>query len=238
MWYFAKNESKLNPKFVIVGLKNTAIYHSGSVALGSLIVALIQLVKYYLQYLAEQQKKAKNKIMELVFRCLAYLVWCVEKCVKFLNKNAYIQIAILGKKFCYAAKDAFWLIFRNAGRIAVCTMLAPFVRKFGVLFIMVFTTYFGYQLLMFAFKDDISTPYGACAIYLMIGNVTGRLVMNVFGMAVDTALQCFVADEEANGQVGEHTPPQLKQFLADNKDEMEKIKQKKAGGKTAPADSA
>jgi hypothetical protein len=234
-WYFAKNDSKLNPTFVITGLKNSALYHSGSIALGSLIVALIQLVKYYLQYLAEQQKRAKNKLMELVFRCLAYLIYCVEKCVKFLNKNAYIQIAILGKKFCWAAKDAFWLIFRNAGRIAVCTMLAPFVRKFGVLFIMVFTTYFGYQLLINVFADDISTPYGACFLYLIIGNVVGRLVMNVFGMAVDTALQCFVADEELNGQVGDHTPPQLRKFLADNKDKLTEIKQNQAGGATAPA---
>jgi hypothetical protein len=228
-WYFAPNDSKLNPKFVIVGIKNTAIYHSGSVALGSLIVAIIQLVKYYLEYLAEQQKKAKNKLMELVFRVLAYVVWCVEKCVKFLNKNAYIQIAILGKKFCWAAKDAFWLIFRNAARIAVCTMIAPFVRKFGVLFIMVFTTYTGYQLVTTVFKDELSTPYGACFIYLIIGNVVGRLVMNVFGMAVDTSLQCFIADEELNGMVGEHTPPQLKQFLAENKDAL------KTGNKTAPA---
>merc|ERR1719171_158408 len=167
-WYFAKNDSKLNPKFVIIGLKNSATYHSGSIALGSMIVALIQLVKYYLEYLAEQQKRAKNKLMELVFRCLAYLIYCVEKCVKFLNKNAYIQIAILGKKFCWAAKDAFWLIFRNAGRIAVCTMLAPFVRKFGVLFIMVFTTYFGFGMIE-VLDLKLSSPYGACTIYLIEG---------------------------------------------------------------------
>jgi len=220
-WYFAKNDAKLNPKFVLIGLKNTTIYHSGSVALGSLIVALIQLVKYYLQYLAEQQKKVKNKIMEMVFRCLAYLIWCVEKCVKFLNKNAYIQIAILGKKFCWAAKDAFWLIFRNAMRIAICAMIAPFVKRFGVLFVMVFTTFVGYQLLNVVF-DDLSSPVGPCLVFLLIGNMVGRLVMGVFGMAVDTALQCFVMDEELNGTVGDHTPPQLKQFLADNKDAVTK----------------
>jgi solute carrier family 44 protein 1 (choline transporter-like protein)/choline transporter-like protein 2/4/5 len=59
--------------------------------------------------------------------------------------------------------------------------------------------------------------------------------MNVFGMAVDTALQCFVADEELNGQVGDHTPPQLKKFLADNKDKLTEIKQSQAGAATAPA---
>jgi hypothetical protein len=206
------------------------LYHSGSVALGSLIVALIQLVKYYLQYLAEQQKKVKNKLMELVFRCLAYLIWCVEKCVKFLNKNAYIQIAILGKSFCSSAKAAFWLILRNAATISICAMIAPFVKKFGVLFIMVFTTYFGYQLLNFAYGDEISSVVGPCFIYLIIGNMVGRLVMNVFGMAVDTALQCFVADKELNGPPAEdgHTPSELVSFMAKNKDAITKTDNKVA----------
>merc|ERR1719387_680644 len=188
-------------------------------------------------YLSKQAEESEEQNYGARFQMLGVPRLVREKCVKFLNKNAYIQIAILGKKFCYAAKDAFWLIFRNAGRIAVCTMIAPFVRKFGVLFIMVFTTYVGYQLLMAVFADELSTPYGACFLYLIIGNIVGRLVMNVFGMAVDTALQCFVADEELNGVVGEHTPPQLKQFLADNKDEMSRISQKKAGGGVAPAES-
>jgi len=59
--------------------------------------------------------------------------------------------------------------------------------------------------------------------------------MNVFGMAVDTALQCFVADEEINGTVGDHTPPQLTKFLSSNKEKLQEIKQAKAGAATAPA---
>ena len=85
----------------------------------------------------------------------------------------YIQIAILGKKFCWAAKDAFWLIFRNAMRIAICAMIAPFVKRFGVLFVMVFTTFVGYQLLNVVF-DDLSSPVGPCLVFLLIGNMVGR----------------------------------------------------------------
>merc|ERR1719172_466194 len=86
---------------------------------------------------------------------------------------------VLGKKFCRAAKDAFWLIFRNAMRIAICAMIAPFVKKFGVLFVMVFTTFVGYQLLNVVF-DDLSSPVGPCLVFLLIGNMVGRLVMGVF----------------------------------------------------------
>ena len=92
----------------------------------------------------------------------------------YAQLQRYIQIAILGKKFCWAAKDAFWLIFRNAMRIAICAMIAPFVKKFGVLFVMVFTTFVGYQLLNVVFPDDLSSPVGPCLVFLLIGNMVGR----------------------------------------------------------------
>ena len=50
------------------------------------------------------------------FRCMKCCFWCLEKCLRFLNKNAYIGIAIYGKNFCKAAKDAFFLLLRNALR--------------------------------------------------------------------------------------------------------------------------
>jgi hypothetical protein len=48
---------------------------------------------------------------------------CFERFIKFLNKNAYIQIALTGKSFCYAAKDAFWLIIRNPGKFGLVATL-------------------------------------------------------------------------------------------------------------------
>jgi hypothetical protein len=41
--------------------------------------------------------------------------------LRFLNKNAYIGIAIYGKNFCKAAKDAFFLLLRNALRYILLT---------------------------------------------------------------------------------------------------------------------
>jgi hypothetical protein len=221
-WYFAPNDSKLNPTFVPWGVKTTLTYHMGSVAFGSFIIAVIQLIKYYLMYLSKQAEKQHNKLLALIFSCLAYAVWCFEKCAKFLSKNAYIQIALLGKKFCAAAKDAFFLIFRNAGRIMAAAMISPVINWLGFLIITLSTVFIGFQLITVS-GLQLNSPYGACAIYLIEGWVCGALVMNVFGLGVDTVLQCFVADEEINGVVGEHTPPELTSFLQDNKDSLDKV---------------
>merc|ERR1712100_49952 len=221
-WYFSPNTEKLLPTPVPWGIKTTLTYHMGSVAFGSFIIAVIQLIKYYLMYLSKQAEKQHNKLLALIFSCLAYAVWCFEKCAKFLSKNAYIQIALLGKKFCSAAKDAFWLIFRNARRIMATALISPVINYLGFLIITLTTVFLGFMLITVS-GMKLNSPYGACAIYLVEGWVCGKLVMNVFGLGVDTVLQCFVADEEINGTVGEHTPPELMSFLDEKKEDLDKV---------------
>jgi hypothetical protein len=222
-WYFAKNEEKLRPTYVPWGVKTALTYHMGSIAFGSFIIALIQLLKYYLMYLQKQAEKQHNKLLSIIFGILAYAVWCMEKCAKFISKNAYIQIALCGKKFCSAAKDAFFLIFRNAGRIMAAGMISPVINWLGFLIITLSTVFIGFMLIE-VFGLKLNSPVGPCIIYLIEGWVCGSLVMNVFGLGVDTVLQCFVADEEINGTVGEHTPYELTSFLDENKDALEKVK--------------
>merc|ERR1719146_191854 len=158
-WYFRPNGEKgmvPNGSTVPRGFKNAITYHLGSVALGSFIIAVIQLVKYYLMYLSKQAEKQHNKLLSLIFKCLGYIVWCVEKCVKFLNMNAYIQIALLGKKFCFAAKDAFWLIFRNAGRIAAAGLISPIIHTFGMITITVSCAFFGVMMVRYLYPTQLN----------------------------------------------------------------------------------
>jgi hypothetical protein len=58
-------------------------------------------------------------------------MWCLEKCMKFLNKNAYIQTAIHGYSFCKAARSAFFLIARNILRIIAVSFVGDFVLFLG-----------------------------------------------------------------------------------------------------------
>ena len=61
-------------------------------------------------------------------------MWCFEKFMKFLNKNAYIQTAIYGYSFCKAARSAFFLLLRNILRVTAVNMVAEFVLLLGKLF--------------------------------------------------------------------------------------------------------
>jgi len=92
------------------------------------------------------------------------------------------------------------------------------VRLIGTFFIMVVTVFVGYQLLKALHKDEVSSPVLPVLLMIMMGWCSAKLVMNVFGLAVDTVLQCFVADEEMNKdrtEKSECTPEQLGKFMDD-----------------------
>merc|ERR1719436_910437 len=129
LWFFASN--KFTTFVVAPGIRTVLRYHVGTVAFGSFIVAVVQFIRYLMKYFEKQAEAQKNKVMVLVLKCIGCCIWCFEKCIKFLNKNAYIQIALLGKGFCTSAKEAFFLIARNVLRFGTIAALGGIVQGIG-----------------------------------------------------------------------------------------------------------
>merc|ERR1719379_274984 len=106
-----------------------------------------------MKYFEQQAAAQKNRVMVIVMKLLAYCLWCFEKVIKFLNKNAYIQVALMGTNFCTSAKNAFFLILRNALRFAVITMLSHIVHFIGMVLITAATAVLGYFILGAMYED-------------------------------------------------------------------------------------
>ena len=82
-------------------------------------------------------------------KCLTCFLACVECIVKFINTQAYIQIALRGKNFCYAAKDGFELAWSNAMRFAIVSGVGTVLMFLGKIFIAVATAGSFYALITF-----------------------------------------------------------------------------------------
>ena len=101
----------------------------GTIAFGSLIIAILRMIRVILEKVEEKlsQYHQDNKIVKAVMCCCKCCFWCLEKFMKFLNRNAYIMCAVSGKNFCSSAKDAFFLLLRNVARLAVLTGVVNFL---------------------------------------------------------------------------------------------------------------
>ncbi|CAJ1341913.1 unnamed protein product [Effrenium voratum] len=214
VWFFTPNNAKGSKSAVKTSVYNVFRFHLGSLAFGAFIIAVIQLIRYMMKYYEKQAQAQKNRILVMILRCLQCVIWCFEKCVKFLNKNAYIQIALMGTNFCTSAKKAFFLIMRNVLRFGTVAILGSMIHMIGILFIVAATTIVGYFIL--SGLHPKMAPAVPMIIYFMLSYVVARLFTSIFELAVDTTLQCFLCCEEMNiAEMGDDgfVPSQLAPWL-------------------------
>jgi len=69
------------------------------------------------------------------------------------------------------------------------------------------------------FQNLVVSPILPTFIILIVALVIGSLFMNVYGMAVDTILICYIVDYELFKHEGgaKSIPPSLKEFLSEYK---------------------
>jgi len=194
-WYFTHKKENVGNHNVLWAGKTALRYHAGTAAFGSLVIALIKTIRAVLLYVQKKAAKSNNKVLVAVLACIQCCMWCVEKCMKFLNKNAYIQTAIYGTSFCASCVKAFFLIARNIMRVIAVNMVADFILMLGRLFIPVVTTLCAYLAL--AYKTGSTNGLVLPLIFVFIlSYFIGCMYSEIFGMSIETILCCFIADEE------------------------------------------
>ena len=194
-WYFCRDKKTIGSKTMWASLKSMMLFHTGTAAFGSLIIAIVQTIRAMMTYVEKKAKESGNKVAEYVLKVCQCCMWCLEKCLKFLNKNAYIQAAIFNYGFCKSAKEAFFLILRNAARVFAVTVVGTFVTMLGKVFICGVATA-GSYFIMAEVYDDMSGYWLPALFVFAISWFVADFFLDIYGMAVSTLLQCFIADEE------------------------------------------
>ena len=120
-WYFTRNKWTVGSWTVFSSIGTTLRYHLGTCAYGSLLLAVIQIIRSMIARAQKAAKDTNNKLAKYILCCCQCCFWCLEKCIKFINKNAYIQTAIFSTSFCKSCQASFSLIFRNAARVGAVT---------------------------------------------------------------------------------------------------------------------
>lgn len=181
-------------------------YHFGSLCLGSLIIAAIQFVRTileYIEYKAKDKGVDDSKCIKYFFKCLGCLLFVCERCIKFLNKNAYIEIAIWGDSFCVSCTRALSLLLSNIGLTAsvngVGFLLATIIKVLVVASVGIVSFYW------FETDDEEeAVMYAAVALMTMVmAYFIADAFTDTFEMAGETLLFCWLEDYKTNRDEGE-----------------------------------
>lgn len=215
-YYFTRDKSRIGNSTVFWATGMILRYHVGTVAFGSMIVAIVRMIRAYITYLEKYSAGGGNKLKRMVLRCLQCFMACIERCIKYINFNAYIQTCIWGTGFCFSAKNAFWLIFRNLARIVAVTGITHFLSFIGKIAVVLGTAGSFYYVMDRYYSDEVSSLVLPTLIVALIASFIAIMFFEVFGMGTTVLLQCFVADEELHKENPEEcfADGDLRQYLS------------------------
>ncbi|XP_042305039.1 choline transporter-like protein 4 [Sceloporus undulatus] len=206
-YYWAFNKPRDIPACAVsAAFIRTLRYHIGSLAFGSLILTIVQVIRIILEYLDHKLKDSDNPAARCILCCLKCCFWCLEKFIKFLNRNAYIMIAIYGKNFCVSARNAFKLLMRNVVRVVVLDKITDLLLLFGKLLVVggvgVLSFFFFTGRIPIhdsRFHSPILNYYWLPILTVVVGSyLIAQGFFSVYSMCVDTLFLCFLEDLERN----------------------------------------
>ena len=214
-WYFSHSNDQSGTGSISKSLFWVIRYHLGSLAFGSLIMAIVMLVRFIFEYMKKKVEMggATNKLTKCLLSCASCCLKCIGECILYLTKNAYIQIAIRSDCFCCAAREAFRLILRNVTKFSLIGAFGGVFTFFGKLLVGTVTAFAGWYLATEweSVKDEIYSPVLPTIVCFLIAYIIANLFLTVYDLACCAILQCFLVDEEVS--TGNNRPPQLEPFI-------------------------
>nr|XP_023676733.1 choline transporter-like protein 1 [Paramormyrops kingsleyae] len=171
-------------------------YHLGTVAKGSFIITLVKIPRLILMYIHNQLKGKENACARCMLKACICCLWCLEKCLNYLNQNAYAATAINSTSFCTSARDAFVILVENALRVAAINAVGDFVLFLGKVLIVSCTAFAG--VLALNYQRDYTVWLLPLLIVCLFAFLVAHCFLSIFEIVVDVLFLCFAIDTKHN----------------------------------------
>ena len=148
IWYFAPSRNSLGSP-ICKSFGWALFTHIGTIAFGSLLLAIIWAIQIVLAYIHQKVKENQGKDSKLrwLIGCLQCCAACFERIIKYISRHAYIETILRSVGFCPGAMKAFSVITSNILRFGILSGITELAMLFGNIFIASVVTIIGNYLL-------------------------------------------------------------------------------------------
>jgi choline transporter-like protein 2/4/5 len=225
-WYFSR-ERALSGTPTVIWATLASLQHVGTAAAGSLLIAICKMIRAVIHYFQKQAAKYPGNACCKALLCMCgCCVWCLEGCIKFLNKNAYIMTALYGYGFCHAASKAFSVLAANIVRVLTVNFISSFVLLLGKMLIPVASSFFAYIVLEYTGTEPTGLFFPVIVVFILAYFVA-CMFNEIYDMSIETILICFCEDESLFEPGERYAPASLRATIKDTN-------QKAASNRVAP----
>jgi len=97
----------------------TVRYHLGTIAIASLLIALIQTAEFIIMYVKKQLGEPENPFAKVALDALLWIVKCLECILDRCSKSTLVVTAVLGTPFFAGCGKVLMMFFKNMAVMAL-----------------------------------------------------------------------------------------------------------------------
>jgi len=201
-YYFNSNANHTGSADVVKSIYWSNVTHAGSVAMGSLMMAIIRLLRMIVESRGNGSANAAGK-------CIMCCLQCIEDAVDYLNLIAFANMAVSGDSFCTSAWNGFILNLKHCVKFYFAETLAGMFVFIGYLFVVGFNALTLFLVCKYATKSyDNITYFSVPMIIVMFSSlITATLFIGLFSKAVVGTLQSMAIDRAVHNGETKFGPP-------------------------------
>lgn len=134
--------------------------------------------------------------VKFCLNCIRCCLDCCHRFVKYINENAYCQIALTGENFCTAAMNGFLLILKHTATFAFTRGIGGIFNVLGKLSVSVLVTASCYFIIRYWPEqyDKIGSPIAPLIIVFLISYSIAFLFMMIYSTTATCILHALYAD--------------------------------------------
>jgi hypothetical protein len=203
-WYFSPKETTSRGCFlmrpaVCMPLLRACTTSLGSIALGSLLVAVMRTIIVIVRFCAESAG-SQSTILKVAFCCCVCLLSCLERIIKWLTDYAFVYVAVYGTPFITSGFHVVELLATSGvGAIAQQTLVTPVLHLAALLGAAVGG--------LLGYAAEGVTGLGPAYLGILIGCAIGYILTSVGLAPIDAGSKTlFVCYAESPKELAEKSP--------------------------------
>lgn len=177
----------------------------GTMAFGSLILALIEVARIILEWIDKQTESVQNSnvLLRYALKCCKCCLFCFERSLKFLTSYAYTFVILENRGFCSACAMSYSLLKEYSVQISINKVVCVVLYWIQSITTPIICSLLGYRLMIELdpeIKAGIARPfdyYGplipTCAIFFL-AFMMARSFAGVYEQTVTSLTVCVLND--------------------------------------------
>jgi len=204
-FYFDSDSEHTGEANLSLGFKWGYGANMGSIAFGSLVQAIITLIKELLEGAANGEgSEGAAGVIKTVATCL---LCCVSELIDYVNKLAFAQVAITGESYCTSAWEGFMVNLQHCAKFYVAQEHGRFFVNIGILSVTAANTGIFWLLANTVTYPEGITYIGPLAFVAVASFAIGSLILGLFDDAIMATLHCLALDMDVNQGDPKWGPP-------------------------------